>query len=331
MAARANPKMIGAFVIGGVALFVIMIVAFGSVTFFSTRIPIVMYFEGDLSGLDTGAAVNFRGVRVGSVTGVVLVLDAKDLTAKIPVYAAIDPSRYKVVGGPQVSVLHPGENLPKLVQLGLRAQVASESLVTGKLVVQLDLVPEAPARLVGGEPGYYEIPTIPSALAELKKSVTDLLNMIASANLPALIADTRHLVSGLDQQVKGAELAATMSDARTLLRTADQSVDELRASLLKTLGTADTALQSGDRTFQDIQRTIVAARPLITTLQNTLKRADQLLDSANATIEPGSLLQRELITALKEIAGMARSARALADDLEKNPSSILFGKATARQ
>ena len=323
--------MIGAFVIGGVALFVVMIVAFGSVTFFSTRIPIEMYFEGDLSGLDVGAAVNFRGVRVGSVTGVVLELNAKDLTAEIPVYAELDPSRWKTIGGPQVSALRPGEKIPQLVQIGLRARVVSESLVTGKLVVQLDIVPEAPPRLVGADPGYYEIPTIPSTLAELQKSVTGVVNMLAGAKLPELIADVNQLVNDLDEQVKGAQLAAVMSDARTLLQTAQQTVEELKARLPNTLTAADTALQSGDRMFQNIDRTIVAVRPLVATLDNTLQRADQLLDSANATIEPGSLLQRELIAALKEIGGMARSARALADDLEKNPSSILFGKTTARQ
>lgn len=316
--------MIGAFVIGGVALFVVMIVAFGSVTFFSTRIPIEMYFEGDLSGLDAGAAVNFRGVRVGSVTGVVLELNVKDLTAEIPVYAELDPSRWKTIGGPQVSALRPGEKIPKLVELGLRARVTSESLVTGKLVVQLDIVPEAPSRLVGADPGYYEIPTIPSELAELQKSVTGVVNMLASAKLPELIANVNQLVIDLGEQVKGAQLAAVMSDARTLLQTAQQTVEELKARLPNTLTAADTALQN-------IDRTVVAVRPLIANLDNTLKRADQLLDSANATIEPGSLLQRELITTLKDIAGMARSARALADDLEKNPSSILFGKSTARQ
>jgi phospholipid/cholesterol/gamma-HCH transport system substrate-binding protein len=316
--------MIGAFVIGGVALFVGMIVAFGSVSFFSIRIPVVMYFEGDLSGLDKGAAVNFRGVRIGSVTGVVLELNVKDLSARIPVYAELDPSRLKAVGGPRPSILHPGENMPKFVELGLRARLASESLVTGKLVVQLDFVPEEPPRLVGAEPGYYEIPTIPSTLAELQKSITGVVNMLASAKLPELIANVNQLINDLDEQVKGAQLAAVMSDARTLLQTAQQTVDELKARLPNTLSAADTALQN-------IDRTVVAARPLIATLENTLKRADQLIDSANATIEPGSLLQRELITTLKDIAGMARSARALADDLEKNPSSILFGKSTARQ
>jgi ABC-type transporter Mla subunit MlaD len=111
----------------------------------------------------------------------------------------------------------------------------------------------------------------------------------------------------------------------------DQNIDELTKSFLQTSSSADTALKSGDRMFQDADRTIVAVRPLLTNLENTAKRADELIASVKDTIEPGSPLQRELISALREIAATARSARALADNLEKNPDSILFGKTGTRK
>lgn len=333
MATRANPKLIGAFVLGGVALFVIMILAFGSASFFSIRIPIVMYFEGDLSGLDVGAAVNFRGVRIGSVTKVILQYNVTTLTAKIPVYAEIEADRLTLVGAPPSSIFRPGQNMPALVQRGLRARLGSESLVTGKLVVGLDFVPETPARLVGEEyeHGYYQIPTIPSQLAELQRSVSGVVNMLASAKLPELIADLRRLIDDLDHDVEGVDMAALSGDARSLLTSVQHNVDELTTSLVQTSGTADTALKSGDRMFQDASRTIAAIRPLIATLDDTAKRADALVAAAQSTIEPGSPLQRELITALREIASTARSARALADNLERDPNSILFGKTGARQ
>lgn len=331
MATRANPKLIGAFVLGGVALFVIMILAFGSASFFSIRIPIVMYFEGDLSGLDVGAAVNFRGVRIGSVTKVILLYDVKNLTAEIPVYAEIEADRLTLVGAPPSSIFHPGKNMPALVQRGLRARLGSESLVTGKLVVGLDFVPETPARLVGAEyeHGYYQIPTIPSAMAELKQSFNSVMSMVASAKLPELIADLRRLVNDLDQDVHGVDMEALSSDARALIRSAQQDINELTTSLVQTSGTADTALKNGDRMFQDASRNIAAFRPLIATLDDTAKRADALIAAAQNTIEPGSPLQRELITALREISNAARSARALTDNLERDPNSILFGKAGA--
>jgi paraquat-inducible protein B len=331
MAARANPKLIGAFVVGGVFLFVAMLLAFGSFKFFAVRIPVVMYFEGDMSGLDVGAAVTFRGVRIGSVTKVILELNAKDLSTRIPVFGELDPDELTVVGGPRPSILHPGERIPALVERGLRAQLSSQSLVTGKLVVDLSFQPDTPVRMVGTEHVYMEIPTLPSALAELKKSVSDVLNMIGSAKLPELVADLRQLVQDVDSQVKAGDPAAVMIDAKELMKSIQQNVDKVTASLVQTSDTADAAIKSGDRMFQDADRTVVAIRPLIDDLQRSAKRLDELIAAAKDTIEPGSPLQRELISALKEIAAASRSMRALADDLEKNPDSILFGKAGARR
>jgi paraquat-inducible protein B len=330
MAARANPKLIGAFVIGGVFLFVVMILAFGSFKFFSVQIPIVMFFEGDMSGLDVGAAVNFRGVRIGTVTKIVLELNVKELSARIPVFAELDPEELTYVGVPP-SILHPGERIPALVDRGLRAQLASQSLVTGKLVVELSFQPGTPVRMAGGAHGYTEIPTLPSDLAELKKSVTDVVNMIGSAKIPELVADLRQLIQDVNQQVKAGDPAAVMIDAQELMKSVQRDVDRVAASFVQTADTADPALKSADRLFQDADRTVVAIRPLVDDLQKTAKRLDDLAAAAKDTIEPGSPLQRELINALKEIAGASRSVRALADDLEKNPDSILFGKAGAKR
>lgn len=332
MATRANPKLIGAFVIGGVALFIIMLLAFGSASYFSFKVPIVMYFEGqDLSGLDVGAAVHFRGVRIGSVTNIVMQFHADDLTATIPVYAEIDTDHFTVIGGPKDTPVVAGQRMPLLVRRGLRARLGSESLVTGKLVVGLDFVPETPAHLVGDEKQgrYFQIPTVPSQMAELQKSVSGVVSMLGSAKLPELIADLRQLINDLDHDIKGVDVGAVSSDARALIHSAQQDIDALTASLIQTSGTADTALKSGDRMFQDASRTIAAVRPLIATLEETARRADALIAAVQSTIEPGSPLQRELITALREMANAARSARALADNLERDPNSILFGKTGA--
>lgn len=326
MAKRANPKVIGAFVVGGVVLLVVMLFAFGSVKLFATRIPIMMYFEGDLSGLDTGAAVNFRGVRIGSVTKVIIRYDPQTLAARIPVYAEIEPDRMTLIGGPPQSFFHPGQNIPLLVQRGLRAQLASESLVTGKLVVQLNVLPETPERLVGADPGYYEIPTIPSNLEELRQSVAGIVNMLANARIPDLITDLRRLVSNLDDKIMALDTSETVNDARALINSVRGHVDDLANGLTKTLDTADVALKSGDRAFQDLGDTLKSARPLVATLQITLRHANDLLTTSKGTIEPGSPLNRELIGALKDVGAAARSLRALTDELEKNPNSILFGK-----
>ena len=80
---KPNPRIIGLFVIGAIALFATALVALGGGFFNRDLPPAVVYFDGSVNGLYVGAPVNFRGVRVGSVTRVDLVIDSRDLTARI--------------------------------------------------------------------------------------------------------------------------------------------------------------------------------------------------------------------------------------------------------
>ena len=65
MSKPASKTLIGVFVIGAIALAVLAVVVFGSGRFFSEKMPLVMYFEGSVAGLNIGSPVMFRGVKVG--------------------------------------------------------------------------------------------------------------------------------------------------------------------------------------------------------------------------------------------------------------------------
>ena len=70
MGSKANPAVIGAFVVGAVALAVTGALVFGSGGLFKQMTRIVCFFSGDVSGLRIGAPVQFKGVEIGSVADV---------------------------------------------------------------------------------------------------------------------------------------------------------------------------------------------------------------------------------------------------------------------
>src|SRR5690242_2285027 len=92
---RANPALIGAFVLGAVVLVGAVVVVWGSGRFFRNTKTFVAYFSGSVNGLNPGAPVKFRGVKIGSVTEIRLrQVDPTRIAAaeahSIPVHFAVD-------------------------------------------------------------------------------------------------------------------------------------------------------------------------------------------------------------------------------------------------
>jgi phospholipid/cholesterol/gamma-HCH transport system substrate-binding protein len=82
--------MIGAFVVGAVALVVVAVIVFGSGRLFRQTRDFVLYFDNSVNGLRIGAPVKFKGVEVGSVKNILLQLGSGQQIDKIPVIIEID-------------------------------------------------------------------------------------------------------------------------------------------------------------------------------------------------------------------------------------------------
>ncbi len=257
---------------------------------YTEKVFYLVYFDGSVRGLRPGAPVEFRGMRVGSVTDVRLEIDPKQDTVRIPVTLAIEPERVTMVGG----ALSPEPNamMRSLVAGGLRAQLKSGNLLTGELLVDLDFYPQsAPAKL--GESGTYPvIPSVPTQLEVLTASVTGVLSKVAALPLPELIADLRTTLQDVDNLVASPDTKQTVAGLR-----------ESATRLQGLLGTIEQRLG-----------------PLLT-------RADSTLASTNALVGQNSQLRYDLGDLMRELTSAARSIRVFADYLERHPEALLRGKA----
>ena len=116
MGRKANPAIIGAFVIGAVALTVVAVTVWGSGKLFRRQYPCVCYFPGSVNGLSAGAPVKFRGVQIGEVTDVRLLYAQARGTPRIPVFLTIDNERMRGLGSKRELSL---ELLRQLIDQGL--------------------------------------------------------------------------------------------------------------------------------------------------------------------------------------------------------------------
>ena len=147
---KISPTLIGAFVVGALALIVIAILVFGSGRLFRQTKDFVLYFDNSVNGLRIGAPVKFKGVEIGSVKDIRLQLEQGKLINKIPVIIEIDLEKLTSRGATSADcdrwTAKPFSKA--IVDRGLRGQLEMESLVTGLLYIALDLFPGTPINLV---------------------------------------------------------------------------------------------------------------------------------------------------------------------------------------
>jgi paraquat-inducible protein B len=347
MSKQANKTVIGIFVVGAIALVVVAIVVLGSGKFFKQTIRAVCYFEGSVGGLNIGAPVVFRGVRIGSVTDVSLRFNTEKLSFSIPVYIEIEPDKFTVIG-PRPK--QPGQNLKTLIDQGLSASLETQSIVTGQMEVGLDLRPGKPGKFSGlrVDTTTPEIPTVPTPMQELAKKVekipieeifaklssalSGIDKIVSSPEIPEAIrsmnlalADVRKLTANMEGQVGplASNLNETVQDLRKLVQDADAKVTGLASNL--------------DETVKEIRGTVKNVDnqlgPIGTSIQGTIKSVDQTLTLAqkavegiDTTIGQNSTLVYELDSTLEEIKALSVSIRRLADSLERHPESVIWGK-----
>ncbi len=128
---KASPVMIGSFVVGAVVLLAIGVVVFGSGQFLKEKLKYVLYFDRSVEGLYAGAPVNFRGVKVGTVTDIVVELDMKNEASSVrtPVFIQLTVGGVRQAGRNIDAALDSQQVVHILVERGLRASLQAQSLV----------------------------------------------------------------------------------------------------------------------------------------------------------------------------------------------------------
>jgi paraquat-inducible protein B len=260
---------------------------------FTKKVPYLVQFDESVRGLSPGAPVEFRGMRVGTVSDVGLQIDVATESVRIPVTIEIEPQRIAFTGSTKDN---PYDDTPyvlmeKLVERGLRAQLQPGNILTGQMLVDLGFHPgAAPAKLNrSGE--YPEIPSVPSEIDALTASASGILTELAALPLTELVQDLRTTVRGVNELVTSPQTAETLETLK------------VTASALQTL------VQTMDQQLG----------PLLTQAQGTLASAEAMVGSDSQT-------RYDLDSMLKELAGAARSIRVLTDYLERHPEALIRGK-----
>lgn len=255
----------------------------------------LMYFDQNVRGLSTGAPVEIRGIRIGEVVDIKLEVNIDNITARVAVLVALEPERIDTLiegKGPRAADTQTAateasaENLGRLVDRGLRAQLKVGNLITGQLYIDLDFFPKAAPRAMTQQNGYQVIPTIPAPFEQIAQRVNNILKQVEQMPLAEIGQDLHRAINTLQRTLEAAErMAGDVS----------QATDGVSQEILPELKTA----------LEDFQTTMAGI--------------DQ-------TFGPDSALNYSTRDVMSEMAATIRSLRSLIEYVERNPQAVIFGK-----
>jgi len=327
MGMKVSKTAIGAFVIGAIVLLVAGVLVLGAGKFFVTEHTYITYFDSSVKGLNVGSPVMFRGVKIGEVKSISITLDRATHQLEIPVVFSLEPS--KIEGTKALFQQDPKAIEEAVTRYGLRTQLQSLSFVTGQLMVALDFFPDTKPSYVGLNKEYIEIPSVPTPLEELRKTLEDLPLKDIVRNLNETLVKVKALVGSIDGKKTSESVLASLQELQTLLKNANGRVsrlDPLVSSLTNTSQKADATLIEAKNTLADLRGHLDS---LSKTTQDTLQKTQATLDQSQKTLQSfsaDSRLQADLSRALRELAAASRSLRNLSDYLERHPESVIRGK-----
>ncbi|MAT93844.1 MAG: paraquat-inducible protein B [Halioglobus sp.] len=316
MSEKPHTVAIGAFVAGAV-LIAVTTLLFVLGSGFGTKEKVVMVFDGSVTGLNIGAPLAIRGVKVGQVTDIELILDSDNLELIMLVEADFDPGAIRRRGAANDDLTE------ELLNRGLRAQLNTQSLLTGLLYIQLDFHPQSELVLRDIDSPYFQFPTVPSDLERITRKLQDI-------DFGALAEDVEAMVEQFYAVASSEDVQALPRQATAALQSLTSLSEELRAQLASSGPRLDSVLDETAATVSSAHDELPRLSELIESNLQTLEIATDTFRQAMGNVEDlasqDSATLYRLNNALAELARAGRSLQALARTLEEQPESLIQGR-----
>ncbi|CAM2876102.1 intermembrane transport protein PqiB [Pseudoalteromonas distincta] len=252
-------------------------------------------FEQSIRGLRTGAPVEYRGMRVGTVVEAPanVIIDGKPAhfrnnSTAVPVLIKVEYGRLYHDSASAKEYWQ--GSLKGWIESGMRASLKPGNLLTGAVYVDFDIYPDAPQAQLGKLVQYDVFPSISSGITVLADQVSDVLNKVNNLKVE----------DSLEQ------MQATFTDYRAL-------ANEMR----ELLSQKDTQNLPGDfnRNFEKMTKSMEQ-------FEVTMRQFDKTM----ASYQAGSELYHQIQQTLKEFKRLSEGLQPLTRGLNEQPNMLIFDK-----
>ncbi|MEM7392055.1 MAG: MlaD family protein [Verrucomicrobiota bacterium] len=329
MSKTANPTLIGAFLLGALALIVGVVVFFGSSKLLTQRIGFASYFDTSVDGLQIGSKVKLRGVPVGEVTDILIRFDslrASEIThPSITVIYELDLDRLTKDLGVDVN-FRDAELYQRQVKDGLRAQLSTSSFITGLLQLSLDYDddPEAsevgPSELATMEHNgnrYWVIPTGKTDFQEATRDVMSALGNLSETDFKGLADRLSNLMTKLSDKIEKVEIQKINEALDSIQKRIDSAeIDEALTSFSKATANLAELIEKStglvdkiDDQIKDdsVTNILDAFEENLDTLNDTVTTINDTVTNIDEAVGRDSKVRTELERVLTETADAAKN------------------------
>ncbi|MEL4014332.1 intermembrane transport protein PqiB [Dryocola clanedunensis] len=258
---------------------------------YTEHIDYLMFFKDSVRGLQPGAPVEFRGIRLGTVARVPFFTPGMRQKLnddfRIPILIRIEPERLQNIVGSEMDVKN---SLASLLQRGLRASLKTGNLLTGALYVDLDFYPKAdPIKDMKSFGGYPIIPTMSGGLAQIQQSLLQTLDKINNLPLNPMIEQSTKSLAETQRTMQ--RLQVTIDSMNKLMANkATQSLPENMQATLRELNRSMQGFQPGSAAYNkmvgDMQRLDQVLRELQPVLRTLNDKSNSLIFEAKDKKDP---------------------------------------------
>ncbi|MDP3121434.1 MlaD family protein [Polynucleobacter sp.] len=288
---NSNPNYfrLGLFVLAAIGALIALILIFGSGQIFQKTFEVETYIKQSVTGLDNGASVRFRGVKVGQVISVGLTGEIYEKNVPMAQRKAYVIVRMLINGNPKEYFGGSDSN----VAANLRARVKTMG-ITGVNYIELDFeAPNSdyPTLAYTWKPEYPVIPSLPSPADEIFTGLQKVVSNLSALNLVETQQKFDSLVTNLNTVLAGSGkgnqgIAQSVQELNTLLAKMNSVTSNAELELLT----------------QELVASSVVLRQMLSSMQGdtaitieNLKQASEQLNDLTriASRSPSSLIWGE--------------------------------------
>lgn len=202
MSNNSNPNYfrLGVFVLAAIGVMIAVTIIFGSGQFFKKSFTVETYIKQSVTGLDVGAAVRFRGVKIGQVTSIGLSGDIYERDLPFASRRQYVVVRMQIFG----DKVNEGQ-IKEFVQNNLRARVKSMG-ITGVNYIEFDFVGNAkdfPQLPYEWKADYPVIPSLPNQADEIISGIQKLIGALNEMNVEGVQKKLDKLLDNLNVMMAG--------------------------------------------------------------------------------------------------------------------------------